>query len=122
MVKAHGNTVSDVGRQFGPSELYFVNPNAVKSISTLFRVKRVDAVACPTNNTDSFGQMIFGGNYFNPGTGNPLDDVAAIIIVQHSAASPSAQLGLRDVCVLKIEGESTRPGCAFLMMSVIEIC
>jgi hypothetical protein len=94
MVKAYGNSVSDAGRQFGPSELYFVNPNAVKSISTLFRVKRVDAVACPTNNTDSFGQMIFGGNYFNPGTGNPQDDVAAIIIVQHSAASSSGQLGV----------------------------
>lgn len=94
LVKAYGKMDSDVGRQFGPSELYFANPNAVTSITTSLTVERVDAVACPSNTTDSFGQAIFGGNYFNPGTGDPKDDVAAIIIVQHSASSPDRVLGV----------------------------
>ncbi len=87
-VKAYGNSNSDQGRQFGPSELYFANPNAVKSIVTTLSVKAVNAIGCPSNSIESFGQAIFGGNYFNPGTGDPKDDVAAIIIVQHGSSGP----------------------------------
>ncbi len=43
MVKAYGNRLSDAGRQFGPSELYFANPNAINSITTSLRVKRAEA-------------------------------------------------------------------------------
>lgn len=87
-VKAYGNRSSDQGRQFGPSELYFANPNAVTSLSTTLTVTNVSAIGCSSNSTESFGQAIFGGNYFNPGTGDPKDDVAAIIIVQHGSSGP----------------------------------
>jgi len=91
-VKAYGEPSSDQGRQFGPSELYFVNPNAVKSMTATLTVKGIDAIACPSNSTASFGQAIFGGNYFNPGTGNPKDDVAAVMLVQ--PFSPGTGLGV----------------------------
>ena len=94
MVKAYGNALSDSGRQFGPSELFFVNPNAINSITTTLRVKRANAVACPANATpfSSIAQTIVGGNYFNPGSGNSSDDVAAIVIVEHDP--PTAPGGL----------------------------
>ncbi len=94
LVKAYGNAVSDEGRQFGPSELYFINPNAVNSIAATLRVNRVDAVACPSNSTASFGQTILGGNYFNPATGDPNDDVAAILIVEHAAIDTAGTLNV----------------------------
>jgi len=94
MVKAYGNALSDVGRQFGPSELFFVNPNAISGITATFRVPRAAAIACPANNTPfaSMGQTILGGTYFNPGTGDPRDDVAAIIIVEHDPPTPPGVL------------------------------
>ena len=91
-VKAYGDPSSDQGRQFGPSELYFINPNAVKSLTATLTIRNIDAVACPSNSTPSFGQAIFGGNYFNPGTGNSRDDVAAVMIVQ--PFSPGTGLGV----------------------------
>jgi len=96
MVRAYGNTLTDVARQFGPSELYFVNPNAINSITTTLRVKGAEAIACPSNSTpfSSMGQTIFGGNYFNPGTGDPGDDVAAIIIVEHDPPTPPGVLAV----------------------------
>ena len=94
MVRAYGNGLSDAGRQFGPSELFFVNPNAINSISATLRVKGAEAVACPSNSTpfSSMGQAIFGGNYFNPGTGDPRDDVAAVLIVEHDPPTPPGVL------------------------------
>jgi hypothetical protein len=94
MVRALGNELSDVGRQFGPSELFFVNPNAINAISTNLRVKQSAAIACPSNSTrfSSLGQAIVGGNYFNPGTGNPSDDVAAVLIVEHDPTTPAGVL------------------------------
>jgi len=40
----------------------------------------------------SISQTIFGGNYFNSGTGNPGDDVAAVIIVEHDPPTPRGVL------------------------------
>lgn len=94
MVKTNGNALSDVGRQVGPSELFFANPNAVRSISATLRVTRAAAIACPANTTPfaSMGQTILGGTYFNPGTGNPGDDVAAVIIVGRDPSTPPGVL------------------------------
>jgi hypothetical protein len=90
MVKAYGDTLSDVGRQLGPSELFFVNPNAINGITATLGVKRAEAVACPANPTpfSSMAQTIFGGNFFNPGTGDPRDDVAAILLVTRDPTIP----------------------------------
>lgn len=85
MVKAYGHIDSDTDRQLGPSELYFANPNNVHTIHATFRIARTESTACPTNGTDSFGQVMAGGNYFNAGTGDPKDDMTAIILIQHMA-------------------------------------
>ncbi|GEM_PF-5195364 len=58
MVKAYGHSDTDTDRQFGPSELYFSNPNAIHGISLSFLIAHVEPVGCPTNPTDSFGQVL----------------------------------------------------------------
>lgn len=94
MVRAFGNELSDIGRQFGPSELFFVNPNAISTITANVRVKQAVAVACFSNSTpfSSMAQTVVGGNYFNPGTGNPNDDVAAVFIVGHDPTTTAGVL------------------------------
>ncbi len=88
MVKAYGRADFDIDRQFGPSELYFANPNAIQSISVTFRIAHAAPTACPSNSTPSFGQVLVGGNFFNPGTGDPKDDVSVIMIMQRQATDP----------------------------------
>ena len=87
-VKAYGRTDSDTDRQFGPSEIYFANPNAIQTISAKLRITHTESTACPTNDTASFGQILVGGNFFNTGTGDPKDDVSAIVLAQHFATDP----------------------------------
>lgn len=89
IVKAYGHTDTDTDRQFGPSELYFSNPNAVNGISLNFRIAHVEPVGCPTNPTDSFGQVLVAGTFFNTGTGDPRDDVNVIFLIQHLATDPA---------------------------------
>ena len=88
MVKAYGRVDSDTDRQFGPSELYFANPNAIHTISTTFRIARSAPTACPSNSTASFGQVLAGGNFFNTGSGDPKDDVTVIFWMQRMATDP----------------------------------
>ena len=87
MVKAYGHVDSDIDRQFGPSELYFANPNAINTISVTVRVNRSAPVACPSNGTPSFGQALIGGNFFNAGTGDPKDDVAIAYFIEREATA-----------------------------------
>jgi hypothetical protein len=82
MVKAYGHADSDTDRQFGPSELYFANPNAVSTINVTFRISQSETAGCPSNSTDSISQVLIGGIFFNSGTGDPLDDVNVFLIVQ----------------------------------------
>ncbi len=88
MVKAYGHVDSDTDRQFGPSELYFANPNAISTISVTVKIAHSAPVACSSNATDSFGQILIGGNFFNIGTGDPKDDVSVIILIQRLATDP----------------------------------
>ena len=88
-VKAYGHSDIDLDRQFGPSELYFSNPNAIHGISLNFRIAHVEAIACPTNPTDSLGQVLVAGTFFNTGTGDPRDDVNVLFLVQHFATDPA---------------------------------
>lgn len=92
MVKAYGLPASDEGRQFGPAELFFANPNAVNSISANLQVRKMEAVACSSNSTRSLAQVILGGNYFNQGSDDPTDDVAALIIIEHDPTDPARSM------------------------------
>ncbi|MGH9643278.1 MAG: hypothetical protein ACRD3Q_12755 [Terriglobales bacterium] len=82
MVRAYGNVDSDTDMQFGPSELYFADPEAINTINVAFRIAHSESVACPFNRSDSIGQVLIGGNFFNSGNGNPLDDVTAFVMVR----------------------------------------
>ena len=94
MVRSLGNQFSDSGRQLGPSELFFVNPEAINTITVQESVTQALASACPANSTpfSSMAQTVVGGNYFNPGTGNPSDDVAAVLIVDHDPTTAAGVL------------------------------
>ena len=84
MVRAYGRSDSDWDQQFGPSELYFANPNAVRTINTTFTIKKSKSVGCPTNDADAVGQVMIGGTFFNAGIGDPSDDVNAVLFVNDS--------------------------------------
>jgi hypothetical protein len=92
MVKGYGHIDSDTDRQFGPSELYFANPNAINTISATVRIAHSASVSCPSNPTDSFGQALIGGNFFNTGTGDPKDDVAIAYFIQRVATAPKGTI------------------------------
>jgi len=83
-VKTWGDRSSNETRQYGDSELYFVRPNAVQSIKTTLNVKSTHAAICPANPNTSTSQAIFGGNFFNTGTGNPADDMGGIFIFERN--------------------------------------
>ena len=92
MGNAYGSMASDEGRQFGPAELFFANPNAVSGISAKLQVRKMEAVAGSSNSVRSIGHVILGGNYFNQGGGDPPDDVAAIVIIEHNPTDPAGSM------------------------------
>lgn len=87
MVKSYGHIDSDTDRQFGPSEIYFANPNAINTITVTVRIAHTTSVSCPSNTAIvPFAQAFIGGNFFNSGTGDPKDDVAVIYLFERDAA------------------------------------
>ena len=88
-VRNFGDTNSDSGIQYSESEVYFANPNAVKSItadiSTRFR-----GIGCLTNNTDrTHAQVQIGGGFFNTGSSNPNDDIVVWLIIWIDTFDPT---------------------------------
>ena len=88
-VRNFGATNSDSDIQFSESEVYFVNPNAVTSI-TADVTARFSGIGCSTNDTDrTHTQVMFGGNFFNTGSGNTSDDIGAWLIVWIDTVDPT---------------------------------
>lgn len=83
-VKTWGDRSSNATRQYGDSELHFARPNAVRSIRTTVNVKSTHAAACLANPNTSTSQAIFGGNFFNTGTGAPADDMVGLFIFERN--------------------------------------
>ena len=46
-------------------------------------------MGCSSNTTRSVAQVIIGGNYFNAGSGDPSDDVASLLIIEHDPTDPA---------------------------------
>lgn len=85
-VRNFGAPDSDYSDQYFTSELNFVNPNAINSISGEVTLRSFSGVGCSTNNTDStHGDVQIGGNFFNPGTG---DDVYAVLYLWVDTNNP----------------------------------
>jgi hypothetical protein len=88
-VRNFGATNSDSGIQWNESEVYFVNPNAVTSITADVNA-RFSGVGCLTNNTDrTHTQVMFGGSFFNMGSGNPNDDMVVWLIIWIDTFDPT---------------------------------
>jgi hypothetical protein len=87
-VRNIGDTESDLGIQFSESEVYFVHPNAITSITADMNV-RFSGIGCVTNDTDrTHTQVQLGGGFFNAGTGNPDDDMVVWLIVWVDTIEP----------------------------------
>ena len=79
-VRNIGRSDSDSGAEWAESELYFVNPNHIKSIISDMTVMKADAIQCPGNEASDFGYTTIGGQFFNTGSGDPAQDVTATVV------------------------------------------
>lgn len=81
-VRNFGATDSDSGLPVSESEVDFVNPNAINSITADVALSSFSGVGCSTNNNDkdwTHMELAIGGYFFNTGTGDPADDVLAML-------------------------------------------
>ncbi len=83
---------SDSGIQYSESEVYFIKPNLINSI-TADVTANFSGTACLTNNTDyTHTQVQLGGTYFNTGSGNLTDDIGVWLIDWIDSTKPTTQL------------------------------
>jgi hypothetical protein len=88
-VRNFGDTNSDSGIQYDESEVYFADPNPIKSITADIRTQFA-GIGCLTNNTDAtHTQVQIGGRFFNTGSGNPNDDISVWLIIWIDTFDPT---------------------------------
>ncbi len=88
-LREFGATDSDSGTQGSLLNLDLVSPEAVNSITADVVLRSFNGVGCSTNNTDNtYTQVRIGGNFFNTGTGDPADDVTALLILWVDTTDP----------------------------------
>ena len=81
-VRAYGAKNTNIGNQFGESELLFANPSRIKDIASQLTVRRTTAANCPASADFNSGtQVLVKGNFFNSGSGNSADDVEAFVLL-----------------------------------------
>lgn len=102
-VRSYGATDSNQGNGFASSELHFPNPIPIKTIAAALTVRQASGTGCPANTANSGGHAILQGSFFNSGTGNPNDDVQALLFFNHLATDP--QGGLFGVALLHWQGQ-----------------
>ena len=94
-VRNYGQTNSNQGVQYGPTELHFTNPTPIRSIATELVVRRTSSLGCPANTTllpNSHAHTLLQGNFFNSGSGNSADDVQALLTFDHGSSDPQGVL------------------------------
>ncbi len=94
-LRSLGASNSDSGVQWSESEVYFLNPNAVTSITADVNV-RFRGTACPTNDTGprTHTQNQISGNFFNTGTGDPSDDMSVILMIWVDTVDPVTRVNV----------------------------
>lgn len=102
-VRSYGATNSNHGNGFASSELHFANPIPIKTIAAALTVRQASGTGCPANTANSGGHAILQGSFFNSGTGNPNDDVQALLFFNHLATD--RQGDLFGVALLHWEGQ-----------------
>lgn len=79
-VRAYGAVDTNVGRQFGVSELFLSAGSSASDIVTEVFIRGTDAQGCITNAGEgAHGQALMFGAFFNGGGGTPADDVQAYL-------------------------------------------
>jgi hypothetical protein len=87
-VRNFGSTDWDSGVQWAGPILWFQNPNAVTSIEADITIRSFSGTACLTNDGTANGQAQIGGTFFNVGTGDPSDDVFALLYISVDTSAP----------------------------------
>jgi hypothetical protein len=86
-----GVNANDGGQQNGSAGVGFANAQTIKAIRTDVTVRSNLEVACAAN--PSYGSNTgLWGTFFNPGTGNPNDDVGADLNLKRVSSDPPGQL------------------------------
>jgi hypothetical protein len=92
-VRNFGATDSNWGSQFGESDLYFVSPNTINSITTDVTVSQFSGVACPANADQPTRTIVkVTGSYFNNGTGMINDDVEDDVFFWIDPSNPRSMM------------------------------
>jgi hypothetical protein len=87
-VRGYGSKDSNVGSQYGESELHFLKPAPIRSIATQLVIRRTSALGCAANTDGSHTHAIIQGNFFNSGSGNVTDDVQALLVFDRYSSDP----------------------------------
>jgi hypothetical protein len=92
-VRNIGATDSDLGSQFAESDVYFVNPNSINSTTADVTLSRFSGLACPAN-TDQPSRTIvkIQGNFFNTGSGDPVDDISDEVDMWVDPSNPKTMI------------------------------
>jgi hypothetical protein len=86
-----GVQANDGGQQNGSAGVGFANAQNIKAIRTDVTVRSNLELACAAN--PNFGSNTgLWGTFFNPGSGNPNDDVGAALNLKRVASDPPGQL------------------------------
>ncbi|HTR25535.1 MAG TPA: hypothetical protein VMI10_16280 [Terriglobales bacterium] len=76
-----GNSDKDSGIQWAENELYFSNQSRIFSITTDLTPRNASTTTCPANPDGPAVHLTVGGSFFNSGTGDPQQDVVAVLVV-----------------------------------------
>jgi len=93
-VRSYGVTNSNQGNGYGPSELHFTNPTAIRRFAASVTVRQANGTGCSANTGTSVGHALLEGHFFNSGSGNPNDDVQALLLLTRSATDPEGVLSV----------------------------
>ena len=88
-----GATDSDSGSQFGESDLYFVNPNTINSITADVTLSRFSGLSCSANTgqpSQTFVKIV--GSFFNTGSGDPADDISDEVHITVDPSNPKTMI------------------------------
>jgi hypothetical protein len=93
-VRGYGAKDSNVGSQYGESELHFIKPASVRSIASQLVVQRTNALSCATNLDSAHAHALIAGRFFNSGSAVADDDMEAFLIFDHSSGDPIGVLSV----------------------------
>jgi hypothetical protein len=87
--RAYGARNTNIGNEYGNSELYLVDSAATEFAAEL-RVLRVDSAGCTTSpGAGTHGHALLFGSFFNGGGGTTGDDVSAFLVLDRFSTDPA---------------------------------